>query len=460
VLGAVGADAQQSDRAPWSIHRIELESHRTEQKTERLDTAAAERPSGLAARPSKRVFGYRPYWAPASDYLSYDFNALTDIGYFSAEIDTATGTLGALHGWPSAPVIAAARAHGVKVSLVAICFDYDATDKLLGNLTKREALIASLVDAINNGQGDGINIDFEAVRPAQRSALVAFIQALSNRLHAAVPGASLSMALPAVDWSNAFDLAQLSSICDFVVLMAYDYHYAGSQNAGPVAPLAGESYNVTRSVTTYLNAGVPASKLLLGVPWYGYDWRVSDSTRGASTLASGTSVYYKAATVAAAEFGRRFDAATSSAWYIYGGATQWHQAWFDDSTTLGLKYRLVTEKGLGGVGIWALSYETGAHELWSGLAQAFSAPTGVVAEHTQGSPAIASTPGGILVTTPGTERVSVQVYDILGRHTATLFDGRLPAGSHLFPLGGAPAGANLVVLRYGGESRSIGLIVK
>jgi hypothetical protein len=55
-------------------------------------------------------------------------------------------------------------------------------------------------------------------------------------------------------------------------MMGYNYYWSGSSTAGPVAPLDGEDYDITGSIREdYLDEGVAPSRLLLGMPWYGYD---------------------------------------------------------------------------------------------------------------------------------------------------------------------------------------------
>jgi spore germination protein YaaH len=183
----------------------------------------------------------------------------------------------------------------VKIVLVVTSFGTTFNDAILGNPSKRSMLITTIVNEVQNAGGDGVNIDFEQVRASQRANMVVFMRDLASAIRGVIPGAEVSMATPAVDWSNAFDLAELSKICDYLVLMGYDYHWSSAPTAGPVAPLAGESYNVTRSVDTYLAAGVAPEKLLLGVPWYGYDWRVTDTSRMAATRGTGTAVTYNIA---------------------------------------------------------------------------------------------------------------------------------------------------------------------
>lgn len=420
ISAPMRTSAQEAPEEHRSIHRIEWESHGStgsggENEDALPPISGGPMLSEASPRLAKRVFGYRPYWVPADDYLSYDYTAITDLGYFGAEIDTATGGLGALHGWPTAAVIQAARARGIRVALVVTCFGSAQNSAILGNPSRQSRLVNDIVAAVGGGNGEGVNIDFEEVGVAQSVALVAFIQQLADRLHAAAPGVQLSMAVPAVDWSGTFDLAKLAGICDYLIMMAYDYHYTGSANAGAVSPLGGDAYNVARSVETYLMKGVPASKLLLGVPWYGYDWPVVDSTKGANTTGIAISSLYKDAEPAAQLSGKRFDTATSSPWYAYFTASGWHQIWYDDSLSLALKYRLVTQKQLAGIGIWALSYEGGRKEIWSGISQAFAVPSLVAKNEREEASLAASFERALEMAREDPDGITIQAFDLLGR---------------------------------------------
>jgi spore germination protein YaaH len=378
ACGTITASASaQPALQPVSIHQLEAEGHGNDRIENILFLKPAEPLAPHGAPLSRRVFGYHPYWAGAEDHLKYDYSALSTIGYFSATVDTVTGSFSSVRSWRTTPLISYAHERGVKVVLVVTSFGNAFNDAILGNPVKRGMLITTIVNEVKNAGGDGVNIDFEQVRASQRANMVAFMSDLASALRGALPGAEVSMATPAVDWSNAFDLAELSKICDYLVLMGYDYHWSSAPTAGPVAPLAGESYNVTRSVDTYLAVGVAPEKLLLGVPWYGYDWRVVDTNRMAATRGTGTAVTYKVAEPAAQVRGKLFDAATGTAWYRYAVDTVQHQAWYDDSLSLSLKYGLVKSRGLGGIGIWALSYEGGRPEIWNGITQAFQVPSGV-----------------------------------------------------------------------------------
>jgi hypothetical protein len=205
-------------------------------------------------------------------------------------------------------------------------------------------------------------------------------------------------------------------------MMGYNYYWSSSTTAGPVAPLAGENYNITRSIQEdYLDEGVPASKLLLGMPWYGYDWPVSSSVRKAATTGTGSSKTYITTIPMVASYSKTFDSQTSVPWMSYQSGTQWRQMWFEDSISLLLKTNFAKKKSLAGVGIWALSYEAGRPELWNGIKAVIA---GTVSS--DGNPSMPGSGGSEIISiipNPVRDKALVS-YNIVkqGRMTLSLYD--------------------------------------
>jgi len=158
------------------------------------------------------------------------------VGFFSAEV-RGDGSIATWHGWDGAAgagLVADAHGHGKKAVLVVTCFDQATIHAVL--TSGRAAAIANLVAGVEAAGGDGVNLDFEGLDDLDRDAMVTFTTDLAAALRAAVPGAHLSLATPAVDWSMAWDYAGLADAADQLMIMAYDYHWRGS-DPGPVAPL-------------------------------------------------------------------------------------------------------------------------------------------------------------------------------------------------------------------------------
>ncbi|HFE53528.1 MAG TPA: hypothetical protein ENK07_08790, partial [Bacteroidetes bacterium] len=294
------------------------------------------------------------------------------IAYFGAEV-TGTGYIANLHGWPNRDLINGAHANGVRVVLVAILFSSDEISRLLSSARYRTRLITKLLQQVENASADGVNIDFEGVPSSQRNNLVTFMRALTDSFHAHIPGSYVTMATPAVNWRNAFDYARLARYTDGLFIMGYDYHWKGSDTAGPVSPLNGwGTYNVTWTVNDYLRAtGGDGSKIILGLPYYGYEWPTVSSSPGASTRGNGSAVFYSEAEPKAQSYGKMRDSASKCPWYRWQVSGGWYQGWYDDSLSLSAKYELAIQKNLKGVGIWALGYDGSRPELWGALAEHF-----------------------------------------------------------------------------------------
>jgi spore germination protein YaaH len=241
------------------------------------------------------------------------------------------------------------------------------------------------------------------------------------------------MATPAVDWSGSWDLKSLSEICDYLIVMGYNYYWSTSSIAGPVAPLAGENYNITRTVNTYLTAGVAPEKLLLGLPWYGYDWPVTGASRKSATTDTGTSRVFSAAEELATKHSKTYDELTSSAWVSYKSGTLWRQLWFDNNESLLAKYNFAASKNLGGIGIWALSYEGSYDEVWTTIKKVYS-DDWESEEEPESTNIISISPNPVFGISEikfsllEKEKFSLKIYDTNGKERIVLADEEREAG--------------------------------
>lgn len=356
-----------------SIHYRELELHKyniidynyTDQRASRLPS-----PQRTRSVLTHEVIGYLPYWQ-YDYYPEINYDLLTQINYFSAEL-TETGVISNTHGWSDLGMISFAQDRGVKVKLSATLFGSAPLTTLLTNPEYRQNAITNLLNLVVTADADGIDIDFELVPGSQRDNLVTFMTELADEFRSAIPGAIITMASPAVDWWGSWDYEALAEICDGLFIMGYDYHWPGSTTAGPVSPLGGFFYDVEYSVYDYLDVtNGNSEKIILGVPYYGYDWPVVDESIYSLTTENATARIYSTAINMAETYGQSWDVNSNANWISYE-STGWQQCWFDDSLSLSLKYQFTIENDLAGVGMWALGYDEGTTELWGALAEIFS----------------------------------------------------------------------------------------
>ncbi|MBU3699428.1 MAG: hypothetical protein FGM33_05375 [Candidatus Kapabacteria bacterium] len=389
-------------------------------QNEPLPEESASTPVHVMGAPFNVVYGWFPYWTSASATAGMRADLLTHIAWFSIGVDTATGALGSVDQWKSTSAVTWAKGKGLKVHLTITCFGSAELRALLSSPNKRARCVADIVSALDLRQADGVNIDFESLPASQRANMVSFIQAL----RAALPQKEITIATPSVDWNSSWDYATLARIADFLVVMGYDYYWSGSTTAGPVAPLKGETYNLTRSIDAHLNAGVDPERLVAAVPLYGRTWTVSTTARKASVV-SGTSSAtptYSSAQNLVGMSSRLHDELTRVSWFNDASSGVIKQTWIDDSLSLDAKYRHIKSKGLRGVGFWALGYDGGRSSMWQGLGA--MATTSSIAED-QGHDGIEQTDDG-----------DVDLYTLLGQHVFhgpahTLAQSPLPAGVYV-----------------------------
>lgn len=323
---------------------------------------------------NKLIFGYLPYWENSTDHLRYGL--LTDILYFSCELST-NGALGDCHDWPESAPIDEAHKYGVRMHLVITGFDSAAVKSLIASETQKKTFFENCWEKVNDANADGLNIDFEGIGSVNTTVLADFFNDLGDYFHSRNSEMILSAALPAVDWSNIWDIDAMTEM-DYFFLMLYDYHWKGGE-PGPVAPLYSEdpwSANgicVEKSVNTYVskNGDAIKDKLIAGYPYYGVNWASTSSDIPGTQSADGTSVLFDSVLSDYSDIDSDWDDGSSTPYKIWQEGAQWYQLWYDDGESLGLKFAFANEKDLAGSGMWALNYDKSTEDIWKKMAENF-----------------------------------------------------------------------------------------
>jgi spore germination protein YaaH len=356
---------------------------------------------------------------PTFGYPSWNFSLLTTVAFFGLHINS-TGKIVADSGlavWNSSALtnlMATAHPNGTKVVLTIVLQDFTTgTPSMCAGLANRAITVSQTVAQVAAKGADGVNVDYEGLNgtcpngQTARSMMTDFVR----QLRAALPSSSYlsvdTYASSAADPIGFFDVPGLNANVDSFFVMAYDLEYSNWRRApigctklclGPTAPLTGYYYNDTTTAAQYV-AEVTASKVILGVPYYGRVACVSSAHPNAYPTGSVTAATYldassesRAAAVLPGSYVTHRDPNDPigderwDTWYNTSlGCTR--ELYFDDKVSLGLKYDLVNSAGLRGVGIWTLNYGGGAPELWSSLSNHFAGCRVVAASAGPASPA-------------------------------------------------------------------------
>jgi len=317
--------------------------------------------------PSSWVYGYLPYWSEGIEDVSW--TTMTHVAWFDVVLE-AGGELGMVSAWENnaQAVVDKAQAYGVSVHLTLSCFDPRVQEEVLLNRGLRNKLIDNMVDLVEEGGAQGVNVDFEQLPGSLRSAFVDFVERLSRRVDEVV------VATPSVDWEGAYDLERLSEASDALFLMGYNYYHS-TGDPGPTAPLSGGDtwlpYSLSWSVEDHVNQGVAPEKIVLGLPLYGHLWPTVDTQVPGVSTGRASSVSIAHAIRQAEEVGREYDWESVSPYALPTGTSQ---LWYDDPDSLMEKVRYARAKSLAGVGFWALGYTRQDSPLWVALENEFSQP--------------------------------------------------------------------------------------
>jgi Glycosyl hydrolases family 18 len=350
-------------------------------------------------RLSREVFGFAPYWA-LSGSAKWNYSLLSTLAYFGLTLN-ADGSFNTSdpgwNGWNSQALVDMVnRAHqaGDRVVLVIKAFDEGTINQIVTSPTVTQTAINNTLAAMASKNLDGVNVDFEGSAspsyPNIQGGLTNFVGQLTTQLHQHWPAAMASVDTysGAASWDGGFfNIAGLAAVTDALFVMAYDMAFGNTPGrASANAPLTGATYNDTTAVAQYL-AKAPASKIILGVPYYGYKWSTTSNQPNATTTGGATADTYAnipGDLSCALNLTNQWDVNAGSPWASWwspaandpcgANHNSWRELYYDDARSLGLKYDLVNANNLRGAGVWALGYDGASADLWNEIELKFVYP--------------------------------------------------------------------------------------
>ncbi|MCI5585179.1 MAG: glycosyl hydrolase family 18 protein [Lachnospiraceae bacterium] len=230
-------------------------------------------------------------------------------------------------------------------------FDNHLISAVVNDLEARETLKNQIVEQIIQRGFEGLDIDFEFIFAADRQAFVDFVAYMQAAVSAL--GYPVSVALAPKSSADQVgllyegkDYRALGAVADYVLLMTYEWGYT----YGP--PMAVAPINKVREVVEYALTEIPAEKINLGIPNYGYDWPLP--------FASGMT---KAETIGNIQAVQRaigygvpidFDEIAQSPYFLYAAENRGHEVWFEDVRSMNATFGLMEEYGLRGGSYWTI----------------------------------------------------------------------------------------------------------
>lgn len=257
-------------------------------------------PAAQAASGSLEIAGWVPYWSTPQGTTDADSHVsqLTEVNLFGYSVRT-DGMLSDTMNLSSSNwqgLIRDARTQGVKVVPTVMWSDTGSIYNVLSNPSSRTNHVNSIVQAVQQNNFDGIDIDYEGKSAETKDSYSAFLTELSAALNKASPKAELDCTIearmplsarysgtPPANIEYANDLPVINRVCDRVRIMTYDQDTAdlelNAANFNTLYAPVSDSVWVTK-VVNYMAQDISKNKILIGVATYGSEWQAMSTPDG------------------------------------------------------------------------------------------------------------------------------------------------------------------------------------
>jgi spore germination protein YaaH len=318
-----------------------------------------------AARPSGEPLPVR--WG---FYITYNPNSFTSLQANARYLNYVSPWLfnlnaaGQITGKDQPQVAALLHQVGAKsLPMLKNSPQYNDFTPLIADPAKQDAIIAQIDSLISTYSYDGITIDFEGVNAADKPLLTSFMSRLYARLHPQGKLVAIAVAAKTKDivsgWAGAYDYPALAPVIDYMLVMAYDYHWA-TGTPGPIAPM-----DRLLDTAAYTASRVQPDKVIWGVGVYGYDWGLDTSNNWDGQHAEYRSFAESEALAATPGGQKGYDPNYQAPWVLYQRDGKTRVIWHENARSFAAKLDLVARYSFAGFGIWRLGQED--PDLWDNV---------------------------------------------------------------------------------------------
>lgn len=224
---------------------------------------------------------------------------------------------------------------------------------VMNSTSARNKIENQLIAAAIEYSFDGINVDFENISEDAADGYIQFMRELSVMCRK--NGIVLSVDVPVpMDFTAHYNRKALGEVCDYLMIMGYDEHYAGSEEAGTVASLSFEEEGIQNTLQE-----VAAEKVVSGIPFYTRLWCTTTNEDGTTTVTSEAMGMNQAQqTLENNQVETSWDETTGQNYAQFNGESgELYQIWLEDTESLTKKLELIKNYDLGGVAEWKLGLE-------------------------------------------------------------------------------------------------------
>ncbi|GFN29745.1 glycosyl hydrolase family 18 protein [Paenibacillus xylaniclasticus] len=237
-------------------------------------------------------------------------------------------------------------------------FEPERTAKALASVDTRFKMIQQLLAFAQLYDLQGINVDFENVNLSDKANVVQFVRELTPLLHeqGLVVSIDVTPKGGSDTWSNFLDRQALGQTVDYMMLMAYDEHWASSPKAGSVASLGWTEKSLARILD---EDGVPPEKMVLAMPLYTRVWTEKDGKVSSKAIG----MEKAASLLKEKKLTPTFDQAAGQHYVEFEEDGGRKRIWLEDETSLKARVALVHKYKLAGVATWQRAFQGG--NVWS-----------------------------------------------------------------------------------------------
>lgn len=225
--------------------------------------------------------------------------------------------------------------------------------RFLNTLAGRQKVIDTLIEEAQSYNLDGINVDIEGLAEATDVYdFIEFVREISIACRRAGLFISINNYVP-YNYNDHYDLKEQAAFADYVIIMGYDEHIVGSEEAGSVASIGYVEYGIEEALMD-----VPAERLINGIPFYTIGWTTENGNVSGQTLDMAEAKAF----MKEHDMKKEWNSTAGQNYAEKESGNKLYQIWLEDKKSIETKLDLMESNGLAGLAVWRLGLET--NDVW------------------------------------------------------------------------------------------------